>query len=51
MASQPVSARQTEEREFIVVLRELNADDPEGDYRVWANDISDLGYMFLGPRA
>ena len=41
---QPVSAREAEERELIAVLRELHADDPEGGYRVLADDITELGY-------
>lgn len=42
---QPVSARETEEAHLIEVLRELHEDDPEGGYRVLADDITDLGYQ------
>ena len=41
----PVSARAAEERELIAVLRELHEDDPEGGYRVLADDIAELGYQ------
>lgn len=40
----PVSAREVEEQHLIGVLRELHADDPEGGYRVLADDLTDLGY-------
>ncbi|SCQ57615.1 ISMsm7, transposase orfB [Propionibacterium freudenreichii] len=41
---QPVSARETEEAELIAVLHQLHEDDPEGGYRVLADDIAELGY-------
>ena len=41
---QPVSAREAEERELIDVLHQLHDDDPEGGYRVLADDIAELGY-------
>lgn len=41
----PVSAREIEEAHLIGVLRELHEDDPEGGYRVLADDITDLGYV------
>ena len=41
---QPVSAREAEERELIAVLHQLYDDDPEGGYRVLADDITELGY-------
>ena len=41
---QPRSKRQIEEEHLISVLRELHADDPEGGYRVLADDLHDLGY-------
>ena len=41
---QPVSAREVEEQHLIGVLRELHIDDPEGGYRVLADDLHDLGY-------
>ncbi len=41
---QPISVREAEERELIAVLRKLHADDPEGGYRVLADDIGELGY-------
>ena len=41
---QPVSAREAEERELIAVLHQLHDDDPEGGYRVLADDITELGY-------
>ncbi|WP_373456800.1 MULTISPECIES: DDE-type integrase/transposase/recombinase [Brevibacterium] len=40
----PLSAREIEEEHLISVLRELHADDPEGGYRVLADDLHDLGY-------
>jgi len=40
----PVSAREAEERHLIEVLRDLHEDDPEGGYRVLADDLHDLGY-------
>ena len=40
----PQSARELEEAHLIGVLRELHADDPEGGYRVLADDLHDLGY-------
>ncbi len=42
---QPISARQQEEEHFIEVLHELHEDDPEGGYRVLADDLHDLGYQ------
>ena len=41
---QPVSARETEERHLIGLLRDLHEEDPEGGYRVLADDLHDLGY-------
>jgi len=41
---QPVSAREAEEQHLIGVLRELHAEDPEGGYRVLADDLADAGY-------
>ena len=41
---QPVSAREAEERELIAVLHQLHDDDPEGGYRVLADDLAELGY-------
>ena len=41
---QPVSARETEEAHLTEVLRELHDEDPEGGYRVLADDLHDLGY-------
>lgn len=41
---QPVSAREVEEEHLIRVLRQLHAEDPEGGYRVLADDLHDLGY-------
>lgn len=41
---QPVSAREAEEEHLIGVLRDLHEDDPEGGYRVLADDLHDLGY-------
>ena len=40
----PVSGREAEEQHLIGVLRRLHADDPEGGYRVLADDLHDLGY-------
>lgn len=40
----PLSAREIEEEHLISVLWELHADDPEGGYRVLADDLHDLGY-------
>ena len=41
----PVSARQKSDEQLIEVLRELHDDDPEGGYRVLADDLADLGYQ------
>ena len=41
---QPVSAREAEEQHLIGVLTGLHEDDPEGGYRVLADDLRDLGY-------
>lgn len=41
---QPVSKREREEDHLVGVLRQLHEDDPEGGYRVLADDIRDLGY-------
>lgn len=41
----PRSAREIEEEHLIVVLRKLHEDDPEGGYRVLADDLHDLGYQ------
>ncbi|MEV8268696.1 IS3 family transposase [Microbacterium sp. NPDC076911] len=40
----PVSAREVNERYLIDVLRALHDDDPEGGYRVLADDLRDLGH-------
>ena len=42
---QPVSAREAEERQLIDVLHQLHDDDPEGGYRVLADDITELGHQ------
>ena len=41
---QPVSTREAEEQHLIGVLQKLHEDDPEGGYRVLADDLHDLGY-------
>lgn len=41
----PLSARQKSDEQLIEVLRELHDDDPEGGYRVLADDLADLGYQ------
>lgn len=41
----PKSAREIEEAHLIEVLRELHEEDPEGGYRVLADDLHDLGYQ------
>ncbi|MBN9612002.1 MAG: transposase, partial [Actinobacteria bacterium] len=41
----PLSAREVEERHLISVLRDLHEDDPEGGYRMLADDLHDLGYI------
>ncbi|GAA1325100.1 hypothetical protein GCM10020360_16600 [Nonlabens tegetincola] len=41
---QPVSAREADAERFITLLRGLHEDDPEGGYRVLADDLHDLGY-------
>ena len=38
---QPVAARGAEEQELISVLHQLQGDDPEGGYRVLADDITE----------
>lgn len=43
----PVSARDIEEQELISKLLALHEDDPEGGYRVLADDLEDLGYQVL----
>ena len=40
----PVSAREAADQHLIGVLRELHEEDPEGGYRVLADDLHDLGY-------
>jgi len=40
----PLSDREIEETEIISVLHELHEEDPEGGYRVLADDIKELGY-------
>lgn len=40
----PRSAREVEEEHLLGVLRRLHEDDPEGGYRVLADDLHDLGY-------
>jgi len=40
----PKSPREIEEEHLIGVLRELHDADPEGGYRVLADDLHDLGY-------
>lgn len=42
---QPMSAREIEEKHLIGVLRQLHEEDPEGGYRVLADDLHDLGYQ------
>lgn len=44
-AQSPRSASKIEEEHLIGVLRELHEDDPEGGYRVLADDLHDLGYQ------
>lgn len=41
----PVSDREREERELTILLRALHEDDPEGGYRVLADDLRDLGHQ------
>jgi len=41
----PVSVREAEEQHLIGVLRELHDRDPEGGYRVLADDLADAGYQ------
>jgi len=41
----PVSAREIEEQELIGKLHELHEEDPEGGYRVLADDLEDAGYQ------
>lgn len=41
---QPVSDRTLENAQLTTVLQELHEDDPEGGYRVLADDLADLGY-------
>jgi len=40
----PLSARQEEEQHLISILKVLHEKDPEGGYRVLADDLTDLGY-------
>ena len=40
----PVCARQEEEQHLISILKVLHEKDPEGGYRVLADDLTDLGY-------
>lgn len=40
-----LSAREIEERELIGKLHELHEEDPEGRYRVLADDLEDAGYQ------
>jgi transposase InsO family protein len=40
----PVSVRDAEEQRLIKALRKLHKEDPEGGYRVLADDLHDLGY-------
>jgi len=42
---QPLSKREIEEAELVEVLHELHEDDPEGGYRVLADDIKELGFQ------
>ena len=42
---QPLSAREIADAQIIQVLRELHEDDPEGGYRVLADDLHDLGFV------
>ena len=44
-AKQPVSKRETVDRQLIAVLRELHAEDPEFGYRFLADELQDLGYQ------
>lgn len=41
----PRSTREIEEEHLIGVLHELHEEDPEGGYRVLADDLHDLGYQ------
>ena len=41
----PFSARGIEERELIGKLHELHEEDPEGGYRVLADDLEDAGHQ------
>ena len=50
MAEKPVSVRAAEEQHLIGVVRELHIDDPEGGYRVLADDLDDLGYAVFERR-
>lgn len=40
----PLSARQEEEQHLTSILKVLHKKDPEGGYRVLADDLADLGY-------
>lgn len=40
----PVSEREKDEQHLVGVLQRLHDEDPEGGYRVLADDIHDLGY-------
>jgi len=42
---EPLSKREIEEIELVEVLHELHEDDPEGGYRVLADDIKELGFQ------
>lgn len=47
----PVSAWEIEERELIGKLRVLHEENPEGGYRVLADDLEDAGYQVSERRA
>lgn len=46
----PVSARKIEEHKLTTTLRELHKDDPDGGYRVLADELEDLDYQVSGRR-
>jgi len=46
--TQPIAARQQEEEQRIEVLHELHEDDPEGGYRVLADNAPRSGLPDLG---
>ena len=44
-AKQPVSKRESDDRQLIAVLRDLHAEDPEFGYRFLCDELQDLGYQ------